>query len=47
MDRRENTDLYRELETYRNMGVPFPSLEVSTIFFRSTNDILPLTNALK
>ena len=24
-----------------------PSLEVSTIFFRSTNDILPLTNALK
>ena len=22
MDRRENTDLYQELETYRNMGVP-------------------------
>ena len=30
-----------------NLSHEIPSLEVSTIFFRSTNDILPLTNALK
>lgn len=34
----------REAKAY---SVATPSLEVSTIFFRSTNDILPLTNALK
>ena len=37
-------DLYIEDGVIKEIG---PSLEVSTIFFRSTNDILPLTNALK